>query len=243
MGLEGKLDLHATNKHVEYDFVIGYDKFKLKSELDAKLATKQLGEYDIEFELEVMNNKVELKAKRDIVQEEKSLITNSLEINGKKYSVDGTIIPHVKPNDIAIAADLVIKVADKPEPILLSATCISNLQKFDKQLKIYIGDNNVVNIVIKGVRGSNPSGTLNVFIAKLVDAKGQYKSTGGKGTGHVVIDIPKLNRKLKLETSVTCQDPTHNILLNVYFDFEKDNTKKLHIETNNEINPNSFDSK
>ncbi|GLV37036.1 apolipophorin [Carabus blaptoides fortunei] len=242
LGLEAKLDLHTTRKHVEYDFVVGYDKFKLKSELDAKLATKQLGDYDVEFEVEVMNNKVELKAKRDIVGE-KSNIANSLEITGKKYSVDGTVTHHIKPNDINVGADLVLKVADKSEPIKLNTGLVSNLQKLDTHCKITIGSTNTVDIVIKGVRGANPSGTLSVFVVNLVDAKGQFRTTGGKSTGHVVIDIPKLGRKIKAETSITCQDPTHNVMVNVYFDFEKDNTNKLHIETNNEINPKSFESK
>lgn len=52
-----------------------------------------------------------------------------------------------------------------------------------------------------------------------------------------------MGRKLKADTSFMCQDPTHNVALNIYFDFEKDNTKKLHLETKNEITKKSLDSK
>lgn len=116
VNLEVKLDGKASNKHVKYDVNFSYDKFKLESDLDAKVNQKQPGDYDIEFELEAMTNKIKLVAKRD-VSGEKSAIKNMLAINGKKYSVDGTVNHHFKPNDINFATDLTVKVHEKPEPI------------------------------------------------------------------------------------------------------------------------------
>lgn len=120
---------------------------------------------------------------------------------------------------------------------------ITNTQELDTHAKISIGADNVVDIEIKGARGADPHGTLKVIIKNMVNANGQFKVSGGKGTGDILVEIPKMNRKVKADTSFTCQDPTHNAILNVYFDFEKDNTKKLHLETNNQLTKHSFDTK
>lgn len=116
LNVEGKMDAHVTRHLVSYDLTIAYDKFKLESELDAKHCQKETGDYDVKFDIEAMSNKLELKAKRDI-NGDKSTIANSLEITGRKYSVDGVITHHVKPNDINVGCDLTIKIHEKPDPI------------------------------------------------------------------------------------------------------------------------------
>lgn len=116
VGLEVQLDGKASNKHVNYDVHFAYEKFKVESELDAKVNQKHTGDYDIEFELEALTNKVKLEAKRDIAGE-KSTLKNMLVFNGRKYSVDGTVNHHLKPNDINFGTDLTIKVHEKPDPI------------------------------------------------------------------------------------------------------------------------------
>lgn len=116
LNVEGKLDVHTTNKEFNYDMTVAYDKFKLESELDAKVAQKVLGDYDIKFELKAMNNKLEVKAKRDI-DGDKSNIHNSVELSGRKYSLDGTVTHHCKPNDLNVGTDLTIKIHDKADPI------------------------------------------------------------------------------------------------------------------------------
>lgn len=120
---------------------------------------------------------------------------------------------------------------------------ITNTQELDSHAKISIGADDVVDIVVKGARGAEPHGTLKVMVKNMVNANGQFKVFGGKGTGDLLVEIPKMDRKVKAETSFTCQDATHNAILNIYFDFEKDNTKKLHLETNNQITKESFDTK
>lgn len=116
VGLVLKLDGKASNKHVKYDVNFGYEKFKLESDLDAKINQKEMGDYDVEFELAAMTNKLKLVAKRDI-SGEKSSLKNHLEVNGQKYSVDGTVNHHFKPQDINFATDLTVKIAGKADPI------------------------------------------------------------------------------------------------------------------------------
>lgn len=116
VGLEVKVDGKASNKHVKYDVNFAYEKFKLESDLDAKINQKQQGDYDIEFELEAMTNKVKLAAKREVAGE-KSTVKNMLQFNGRKYTIDGTVNHHMKPNDVNFATDFTVKVHEKPEPI------------------------------------------------------------------------------------------------------------------------------
>lgn len=84
---------------------------------------------------------------------------------------------------------------------------------------------------------------MKVFVKTLIDASGSFTSTNGVGTGTMLIDLPKMSRKIKADTAITCKSPTHNAKLDVFFDHGKDNTKKMHIETNNQITKNSVESK
>lgn len=95
----------------------------------------------------------------------------------------------------------------------------------------------------KGSKGPNPHGTMKMFVVNLIDAKGEFKSTDGVGSGSILVDLTKMGRKLKAESSFTCKHPTHNMKLDVFFDYEKDNSKKLHIDTQNQITKESLDSK
>lgn len=116
VNLEMKLEGKASNKHVKYDVTFSYDKFKLESDLDAKINQKQVGDYDVEFDLEAMTNKVKFVAKRE-VSGDKSTLKNSLEFNKKKYSIDGTVNHHLKANDVNFATDLTVKIHERPDPI------------------------------------------------------------------------------------------------------------------------------
>lgn len=115
VGLVAQVDINASKKHLGYDFELAYEKFKMDSELDAKINTKQTGDYDIKFELEAGTNKMEVKAKRDIAGD-KSTIDNMVLFNGRKYQVEGTVMHHVKTNDLNIGTDLTIKIHGQPDP-------------------------------------------------------------------------------------------------------------------------------
>lgn len=112
--IDTEFDYLVSPKNLKYDFDFQYGELKLGSELEAKVSQKVPGDHDIEFEIYGLDNKLEVKLKREITGE-KSKIDNSVEINGKKFEVSGTINHHYKHEDVNVGADLVIKIPGRPE--------------------------------------------------------------------------------------------------------------------------------
>lgn len=110
-------------------------------------------------------------------------------------------------------------------------------------MKVLDGKVVMVDMMMKGTKGPNPNGQMKVTVPEVLNANGNFKSTDGVGNGMLMIDVPKMGRKIKAESKFTCKDPVHNLDLDVYFDFEKDNSKKLSVSTHNELTKHSVDSK
>jgi hypothetical protein len=71
--------------------------------------------------------------------------------------------------------------------------------------------------------------------------KGTYESSKGKGNG--VLNAAFKDKKLRAETQFTIQKPTYDFSSDFYYDYERDNTKKVHFSTANHVTQKSLDSK
>lgn len=125
----------------------------------------------------------------------------------------------------------------------INTKVIANSKELDSHARVTEGKNSLVDVMIKGTRGPNPNGNMKMFVMDLINANGNFKSTDGQGTAMVLVDIPKMGRKLKAESKFMCKDPTHNMDLDIYFDFEKNNDMKFSVVTHNDITKHSVDSK
>lgn len=114
--IEAKFDAESKPKSLDYDLEIHYGHLKIGSELELKVSQKTEGDYDLEFEAYGYENKLELKAKRDITGD-KSKIENALVVNGQKLELSGTVTHHFKQDDLNVGADLVIKVPKRADPL------------------------------------------------------------------------------------------------------------------------------
>lgn len=76
-----------------------------------------------------------------------------------------------------------------------------------------------------------------------LDGTGSFKSTNGKGDGNVVLTLPKVDRKFKIETTFNIAAPTYDMKTDFYYNFEKEDGKKITFDTKNRVTKNSFDSK
>lgn len=113
-----KLELEGSPKSLKYDFDAKYQDVKLGSELDIKHCQKAIGDYEVDFEAYGFNNKLEIEAKREVLDDgQKSKIENSLEFNGKKFELDGTVNHRFQPQNIDVGSDLVIKISGQSNPI------------------------------------------------------------------------------------------------------------------------------
>lgn len=111
-----KFDLERTSKSLDYDVLVHYGEIKVGSELKVNINTKSVGDYHLEFKANGLKNQLEVKSSRQIVGADESKIVNSLTVNGKKIEVLGKVKHHVKPHDINVGTDLVIKLPISKNP-------------------------------------------------------------------------------------------------------------------------------
>lgn len=116
VNLDTKLEVDAKPQAIKYDFDVQSGDLALGSKLDLKYNQKAEGDYAVAFDLHGLDNKLDLKAVCE-VNGEKSKIDHSLEVNGKKLEVSGTLKHHRKPQDYDLAADLVIKASGLTDPV------------------------------------------------------------------------------------------------------------------------------
>lgn len=64
-----------------------------------------------------------------------------------------------------------------------------------------------------------------------------------KGKGNVVFNIGLKDKKLRSDSQFTIQKPVYDVATDFYYDYEKDNSKKISFSSKNKIEPRSMDSK
>lgn len=89
----------------------------------------------------------------------------------------------------------------------------------------------------------NMNGVFNVKVKDTIDGTGSFKSTNGKGDGSVLITLPKVDRKFKINTTFNIAAPVYDMKTDFYYNFEKENDKKITFDTKNKVTRESFDSK
>lgn len=68
-----------------------------------------------------------------------------------------------------------------------------------------------------------------------MNAKSEFTSSQGKGSGSALVELVKLNRKFKGDATFNIASPVFNFDGNLFYDADKDNSKKIHLFTNNEL--------
>lgn len=89
----------------------------------------------------------------------------------------------------------------------------------------------------------NMNGVFNMKVKDTVDGTGTFKSTNGKGDGNVLITLLKVDRKFKINTTFNIAAPIYDMKTEFFYNFEKENDKKITFDTKNRVTQNSFDSK
>lgn len=117
-----------------------------------------------------------------------------------------------------------------------------NPNELDTSLKIAAGSATYVDIFVKATKDRNANGVLKVSLKDVLIANGKLKVAKGVGNGDIVVELPKLKRKLKADSTFTFASPTYKVELVLYPDFEKDSSNKLVLSTNSELQPKSISS-
>lgn len=243
VGLNFEYEFKAGPKTLEYEVNVQYNEIKFGSELELELNKKQSGDFDFEFGIYGLDNKVKVKAER-VVQGETSSINNELEVNGKKIEVKGKIKHQFKSGNVDIGADLTVIVPTHPTPFKVNSGLKYSPNDYDAHHKVTSGSTVVIDAFIKGNKQGNANGSFKVNIKNYLVVNGQLKATKGVGTADLLIDAQKVKQKIKLDSSFKIQPPTvYNIDLTISPSFGTDNSQQIKISTHSKIDSNSLDSK
>lgn len=75
------------------------------------------------------------------------------------------------------------------------------------------------------------------------DSHGDLKYGGGKGSGSFVVDIPKVQRKIKGSGDLVISGSNHKVSADLLWNADKDPKQKLHFETDSDLSSKSLNSK
>ena len=242
IGLLVKFKGALTKKSVETEAELKYDKFKFGAELSGNINKNKQGDYEVEFEAEVLDNKLELESKRTIIDDTKSKFENSLKLTpGGTYKADATIKWQVKKNDINVGVDADVNLNNKKIKLDTGLECTAD--KLNNHVEIISGGVKYVDYKLNVNKGQTPNGNLVLNLKSYLTANGQFTYQNGKGNGNINIDIPKINRKIKGSGDVSIAGSKHVANFELAYDAGKDPNKKIKISTDSDLTKTSIDSK
>lgn len=244
-----KLKLEAEGKakpnSVEGKVGIAYEKFKFGSKLSAEQNKVKTGDYEVEFEAELLQNSIKLESKRTVIDAHKSKYKNKLElVPGGKYEADALVTyKHDKGSkNVNFEVDSDLKLNNKKVKVFGNL----NVEHPNVQSQAYVtvSDVKYVDFQLKlQQQSANRQGNLNLNVKNYLDVAGQLSFQNGKGNAQLNIDLPKINRKIKGTGDLTVSGSQHNGDFELLFDAEKDPNKRIKLSTVNDIKKNAIDSK
>ncbi|KAL6440757.1 hypothetical protein ACFW04_003301 [Cataglyphis niger] len=240
LDLEGKL----TPASIDGDIEIAYDKFKFGSELSAKRNTVKPGDYEVEFEAELLQNSLKLESKRTIINPHKSKYQNKIELTpGGKYEAEALVTFDQDNNHINLEMDGNLDLNGKKVKAFgnLNAERSGNVQS---RAYVTVNDIKYVDFVLKLLRqGTYPQGNLSLNVKNYLNVAGQLMVQNDKGNALLNIDLPKINRKIKGTGEFMISGTQHNADIEILLDAEKDPSKRIKLSTVNDVKKNAVDSK
>lgn len=238
------VELDLQPKSFKYELGIEYEEIKLGSSLEFELNKQRDGDYELEFEIWGLNNKIELDAKRQVNPSgEISQVENALNINGKVFEVNGKVRHHVKPQDIDVGSDLIVKVPSRSSPFNVVNGLKLNANDIDLYQKVTSGNQVFIDLILKANQAGNANGNIKINLKEHLIVNGHLTAKQGSGNADITIELPTVKKTAKLDSTFTIRDPNYNILVNIYPAYNEDKNKKITISTHSKITLSSVDSK
>lgn len=118
-------------------------------------------------------------------------------------------------------------------------------KKATSNSKLYVGSNELASYDANVDRtdDNTMNGVFNLKVKDTVDGTGSFKSARGKGDGNILLTLLKVDRKFKINTSFNIAAPIYDMKTEFFYNFEKENDKKITFDTKNRVTRDSFDSK
>uniref|UniRef100_A0A182QBN2 Vitellogenin domain-containing protein n=1 Tax=Anopheles farauti TaxID=69004 RepID=A0A182QBN2_9DIPT len=234
----------ATNKNKFFlDGEYGYDKYKIAANVDAKYNEKSAGDYDVQVGASLNKHFFKFFSKR-VVEQNKSRFSNRLTAStGTKLELNGAVTNRFTSQDGELTLEGTLVAVEKASPYKLSLTVQFSAANVLSNAKVLVDKEEFATYDFKLERGQDPNGKFSFVVKDFFDGNGELKSTKGQGELFAVVSFVKQNRKVKLDSKFKVSAPVYDVAVDFYYDFEKDNSKKVHFETKNKVTQTSFDSK
>ncbi|XP_040158471.1 apolipophorins [Anopheles arabiensis] len=250
--LENKLQLpkqlirldFATNKNKFYlDGEYGYDKYKIAANVDAKYNEKTPGDYDVQLGGSLNKHFFKFFSKR-IVEANKSRFSNKLTAStGTKFELNGAVTNRFTSQDGELNLEGSLIAVEKASPYKLSLTVQFSAANVLSNAKVLVDKEEFATYDFKLERGQDPNGKFTFVVKDFFNGNGELKSAKGQGELFALVTFVKQDRKVKLDSKFKVNAPVYDVAADFYYDFEKDNSKKVRFETKNKVTQTSFDSK
>ncbi|XP_053670702.1 apolipophorins [Anopheles nili] len=234
----------ATNKNKFFlDGEYGYDKYKIAANVDAKYNEKSAGDYDVQLGGSLNKHFFKLTSKR-IVEQNKSRFSNKLTAStGTKFELNGAVSNRFTSQDGELNLEGSLVAVEKASPYKLSLTVQFSAANVLSNAKVLVDKEEFATYDVKLERGQDPNGKFTFVVKDFFNGNGELKSNKGQGELFAVASFVKQDRKVKLDSKFKVSAPVYDVAVDFYYDFEKDNSKKVHFETKNKATQSSFDSK
>lgn len=238
--LEGKITPNSVNGDIE----IVYDKFKFGSELNAKRHTDKQGDYELEFEAELLQNKIKVECKHLVVDPHKSKYKYNLELTpGGKYEGEVAITCN-RDKNIQYEVDSDLNLNGKKVKAFGNLHVERPGNNVQSRAYVTVNDIKYIEFHLKAQQqGANPHGNLFLNVKNYLNVAGEILKQNDKSNAHLDIDLPKINRKIKGTGDLVVTGSQHNANFELLYDAEKDPSKRIKVSTITDIKKNAIDSK
>lgn len=120
----------------------------------------------------------------------------------------------------------------------------SSQNDLDTAIKVQSGKHVYVDAFLKIQNVANINGNVKLDYPDKMTASGNIKATKGAGTGYFLVHFLEAKRKFKTEATFKVSESVFNLDTVLYTNYEKDNSRKYHLITNNQYKADSLlDSK
>ncbi|XP_055601497.1 apolipophorins [Uranotaenia lowii] len=238
-----RLDFATGKNQFKLDGEYGYDKYKIAANVDAKYNEKTAGDYDVNFGGSLNKHFFKVFSKRTI-DATKSKFQNRLTAStGTKIEVNGVATNKFTEQEGDLSIEGLFVAVEKADPYKLTLVLQLSPSNILSNAKVLIGKDEFATYDVKLDRTENANGKFIFTVKEFFDGNGEFKAKNGEGDGFALVNFLKQDRKLKLDTKFKINAPVYDIATDFYYDFDKDNSKKVHFDTKNKVTKSSFDSK
>uniref|UniRef100_A0A182MAM9 Vitellogenin domain-containing protein n=1 Tax=Anopheles culicifacies TaxID=139723 RepID=A0A182MAM9_9DIPT len=238
-----RLDFATSKNKFFLDGEYGYDKYKIAANVDAKYNEKSAGDYDVQLGGSLNKHFFKFFSKR-IMEQNKSRFSNKLTAStGTKFELNGAVTNRFTSQDGELNLEGLLIAVEKASPYKLSLTVQFSAANVVSNAKVLVDKEEFATYDLKLQRGQDPNGKFTFVVKDFFNGNGEFKSKNGNGDLFALANFVKQDRKVKLDSKFTAAKPDYNVEVDFYYDFEKDNSKKVRFETKNKVTQTSFDSK